>query len=189
MDDFINLYKRSQLSTDELLIIKEIRIICCSASICGCILIMILYFIMYIKVRCKKEKRYKINDNDTTLDHEDSLLRSLHRKRTLKMKKNKTKKELKMGLGNDLSFFLILSNLGYSISCVISPTLLDKTNSSCIILAFFLNFFDMSSVCWTAVISRITLLGTTIIDIKDLRKRIVLYVLYANIFPLVVSLM
>jgi hypothetical protein len=189
MDILLNLDKRSPLNPDELLIIKNIRISCCIASICGCVFIIILYIIMNIQVRCKKKISYKMNDNDTTLDNEDSLLHSLHRKRTIKMKKMKTKKEFKMGLGKDLSFFLILTNLGYSISCIVSPYDLDKKYTSCILLAFFLNFFDMSSVCWSAVISRIVLLGTTISDVKYLSNRICLYILYATIFPLVVSLM
>jgi cAMP receptor-like G-protein coupled receptor len=99
----------------------------------------------------------------------------------------------KMGLGNELIFFLIISNLGWCIGSFLGIkgfTVVDKDNSLCQAQAFVQNYFDMSSICWNTIISHITLLGTklTFSDISKKREKMYLFFIYSNAVPILFSL-
>ena len=100
----------------------------------------------------------------------------------------------KMGIGNDLIFFLILSNLGWCIGTFLGikgfNSEEDRKSPNCIAQAFVQNFFDISSICFTTLISRVTLLGTTkcYADFSKVKNRMCHFLLYATLCPLALSL-
>lgn len=152
---------------------------------------------MCIKFRCCRDRlvnkiTYKDSTDDLSLNASaESLLETFQRTRSMRIIRNNSKKDLRMGFGNDLILFLILSNLGYSVSTFLTKE--QNTNHDtpistlCITQGFLQNFFDMSSICWNAIISRVIVLGIKI-DMKMIKRRLIGYFIYANIFPLVFSL-
>jgi hypothetical protein len=99
----------------------------------------------------------------------------------------------KMGIGNDLIFCLILSNLGWCIGSFLGMDFYsaqDRSNPLCIAQAFIQNFFDMSVICWTTLISRVTILGTKKVyaDIRKMKVKMYLYFLYGYICPFLFSI-
>jgi hypothetical protein len=99
---------------------------------------------------------------------------------------------LKMGLGSDLVFFLIFSNLCFCIASFLNFSFDDflypeKESPVCISQGYIQNLFDMSAVAWTTCISRVTMFVTkkSVNEIKLMEKRFWLLVVYC-FFPAVV---
>ena len=117
-----------------------------SISISFCLLLIIIYFVSCLQIKCSILAKKEI---ETLEDKRGSFLdkTSLHSSK----KKNKTKK---IGLGSHYIFFLILSNLLSGIVEIIQIALKDFTiieddrqNENCQLIGFAHNFFDLSSVC------------------------------------------
>jgi hypothetical protein len=196
---------------EELKMITTSRLVCSAISIFACTWIFIFYTIMCIKFRCTNRRTSVISKQSTDSTTDPELHASLvgkdpnnnehvARKRYksvfkhTRSSRNSDLNRNKMGIGNDLIFFLILSNLGWSFGTFFgmkgfnSPN--EKYNPYCITQAFLQNYFDISSVCFTMLISRVTFLGTTkcYADLKKVKYRMCLFLLYGTICPLILTL-
>jgi len=200
---------------DEIKMITTTRLVCSSISIFACCWIIIFYTMMCIKFRCSYRRRSvsmnrqltepnsdaEINLNSSFIGKDtsnyDQIIQTRFKSvfKHSRTSKNSEVNRNKMGMGNDLTFFLILSNLGWSVGTFFgkakgfnSPN--DKYDSLCITQAFLQNYFDISSVCFTMLISRVTLLGTTkcYADLKKVKYRMCLFMLYGTLSPLILTL-
>jgi hypothetical protein len=173
---------------DSLASLMTTKIICCSISLVSCLFIITLYMILVIKTYFyKKVKHENTNQNNNSfIDSNDTLLTSFQVNRSTRRKSEK--KKTRLGLGSHFVFFLSLSYvLNYiSFFSYIRDTP-NKEDSGCSLQAIFLNFFDMSAISWTACIGRVTLLGTTLVDIKRVNRSIFLFFIYAYVPSLVLS--
>lgn len=196
---------------DELKMITASRLICSGISIFACMWILFFYTIMCIKFRCSKRRssvsfNRQITDSIPDCENLQTSFVSNNNYENLVNKRNKSvfksNKGLrlsdigsnKMGIGKDLIFFLILSNLGWSMANFLSLEGFDsgeaKNDPYCISQAFIQNFFDISSLCFTMLISRVTLLGTTkcYADIRKVKYRMTLFMLYSIGCPLILTI-
>ena len=124
--------------------LKLAKTILSSISISFCLLLIIIYFISCLQIKCSIFAKKEI---ETLEDKRGSFLdkTSIHSSKN----KNKTKK---IGLGSHYIFFLILSNLLSGIVEIISIFFGDTTDK-CELIGFAHNFFDLSSVCWTSMLA------------------------------------
>ena len=207
IDIFYSITKPHNLTEDELDMITTSRIVCSAISIFACITILIFYAIMCVKFRCTKRRNSIARQISLVTPDGENMNSSLvfkdsnnydvivhTRYKSVFKSSRMAKNSEKMGIGNDLIFFLILSNLGWCIGTFFGPegynSEEDKLSSACIAQAFIQNFFDISSVCFTMLISRVTLLGTTksYADFSKSKYRMCLFLLYATLFPLALTL-
>ena len=129
--------------------LKLTKQILSSISISFCLLLIIIYFISCLQIKCSIFAKKEIE----TLDKRGSFLdkTSIHSSKN----KNKTKK---IGLGSHYIFFLILSNLLSGVVEIISIIFEEITDNDphgkvCQLIGFAHNFFDLSSVCWTSMLA------------------------------------
>lgn len=185
-------------------IISMVRLICSLLSLLACCFIIIFYIIMCARFRCNKktESSQTLNsDNDLEVQFnstEVSRDSNVPKRASLKKVGSNTRSSAatsvsRMGFGNDLIFFLILSNMGWSLGSFLGingfTSQNDRDDPLCISQAIIQNYFDMSSICWNSVISIFILLGTqtTYSNIKKMKKKIYIFFIYSNVFPLILS--
>lgn len=99
-------------------------------------------------------------------------------------------KELKMGMINDISFMLILSNLGFLSSTffILDSSHLNRDNPLCKAQGMIQNYFDLASICWTTVISNVMKNLTLSIKIELEKRKLVWYFLYSLVVPFLFGL-
>jgi len=194
-------------SDEEIKAITTSRIICSGISIFACLWIIILYAIMCVKLRCTKRRSSLVRQKTEATSEIENLNSSLVNKesnnydlviqsryKSVWKSSRNSKNSEKMGIGNDLIFFLILSNLGWCIGTFLGiegfNSEEDRKSPNCIAQAFVQNFFDISSICFTTLISRVTLMGTTkcYADFSKVKNRMCHFLLYATLCPLALSL-
>jgi hypothetical protein len=164
------------IQDDSISQILAIKIICSSISILSSLFIITLYLVMTIKSRCTSNATDQLSDTKGNPEIGDSLLLSHTQTRIVKHHKGKHK----MGFGNDIVLLLCLSYLFYNLTTFIYiQKFPEKKDYACTVQALLLNFFDISAIAWTACLSRVTLLGISIVDILKVRRHIYLFVLYA----------
>jgi hypothetical protein len=191
---------------EQVLFIVELRSICSILSSLACVFIIILYIIMFVNYRWNKymiirqeESQSNVNNSldESCIDtNNDMLIRqSSKSNKKLKRKRNSNKQlNNKMGIGIHLIFFLILTNLGWCVGSIFGldgfNSEKDNEKSGCIAQAIIQNYFDISTICWNSIISAITLLGTRACytDMKKINNKFYLFLIYSNIFPLILSL-
>jgi hypothetical protein len=202
------------LDEEEIHTINNIRLICSGISILSCLVIMVFYFLMCFSLRCKKKNfdsqgsmlseinNTEENDNFNQSGQNQLLITnesfsddSFKKRKKMSLPESKVKKQVgnKMGMVRDLIFFLIISNLGYSIGSFLGINGFkssDKNNPLCIAQAFTQNFFDISSICWNSIISRVSLLGTrrNCSEMNKVQNKLWVYVIYSNLMPLIICL-
>ncbi len=135
-----------------------------------------------------------LHENKILIQNQEDKIDKIKFKPSRRDTKTSEKERInKMGLGNELIFFLIISNIGWCIGSFLGIkefTIFDKDNSLCQAQAFVQNYFDMSSICWNTIISNITLLGTklTFSEISKKREKMYLFFIYSNVLPILFSL-
>ena len=120
-------------------------------SISFCLLLIIIYFISCLQIKCSFLAKKETN-------HSEDARNSFLEKTSVHSIKKKNKKK-KIGLGSHYIFFLIFSNLlseVVEIGAILyykDKEVDDKHDKSCQIFGFAHNFFDLSSVCWTSMLT------------------------------------
>jgi heme/copper-type cytochrome/quinol oxidase subunit 2 len=101
---------------------------------------------------------------------------------------------LKMGYGHNLIFYLSLSDLVLSISNFIKISNFHEEtdeslyeSSACIAQGVIMNFSELSSICWTSVISYSIYYGTITLDPNKLKKILFWSFFYAYGVPLILT--
>lgn len=146
------------------------------------------------------------SDLDDSYSDQDS--NTNHQKKTLKGSSNsygskdtfavesKAERKIKIGIINNILILLITSNM---IFCIASFLILNSekifdinndNNGQCQAQAFIQNFFDLSAICLTTVVSNILRCSQrqTYIILKKLTARYKWYIAYSVLFPLALSL-
>ena len=131
-----------------------------SITIFFCFILIITYFISFLQVKFNilvKENNLK----EEVLRKERYSHSSFIENSGLQVKEEKTNKVKKIGLGSHYMFFLILSNFFGGITELIFLFTDEKKIKSndenetmeCQMFGFLHNFFDLSSVCWTTMLT------------------------------------
>lgn len=138
------------------------RSICCSISYFFCLLLIIIYIVLCLQVKCNVCTKKKNKDSNDLLDNDSE-----------ENKEKNRKEKGKIGLGSNFMFFLTVSNFfGSFFESLFYFFYENKINnldgeddekkydafnndSMCTWFGFAHNFFDLFSVCW---ISMLTLL-------------------------------
>jgi hypothetical protein len=175
------------LSNEDLETLIRVKLICGIISLIACSFIIMVYVIMFKKYRCGRP--FVRSSTDSLIYSDDSeIQKSYERSRTLINIRRKAL-DVKMGIGNDLICFLILTNIGFAITTTINNFKEeDSKNYPCQLQAFLINFFDISSVNWSACIARITYVSIYNSPKQSFKKNLLTYSIYAFIVPLLISL-
>ncbi len=164
------------LTKDELSVVSICKIIGSIFSLLGTSFIIIIYIYLRIKTR-----------NDS---HRDSVA---SQKGKDSKNDEKNYKQLKMGYGHNLIFLLSISDFVYSWATFIklggfseSETDTGRIDASCVAQGFLINFSELSSICWTSMISLLIYLGT-FADITKISKIYWYFSLYSYGLPSILS--
>jgi len=107
---------------------------------------------------------------------------------------SKEDKKIKLGIINNILFFLIFTNMGFAACSFIITDAKDlrrefiQDNYRCIPQAFLQNFFDCSAICLTTVISLLMRESQRFVILKKLAPMYKWYILYSILVPLFLSL-
>ena len=147
---------------DKLKTLVTTRKICSLVSIAACVIIMIIYFVLLFQKRFAKRRKLKRISN-ANYQKEKEINSSFQRTGSMSdnSDQNKNSATKGFGLGSHAMFFLILTNLLWSINSVVCCSLypngfsflLDNYLTLCPVHGFLHNYFDLSSIGWTTVIS------------------------------------
>lgn len=144
-----------------------------------------------------KSNQNSIQENDSEDSNNpndcDSVSHSCDSKPTVNIE-SKEDKKIKIGIINKILLLLIFTNLGFAI-CSFFVTDADglgindenKISPLCIPQALLQNFFDLSSICFTTVISQLMRCSQRYIILKKLTKMYKWYLAYSIIVPLAIS--
>ena len=153
------------------------RTICSLISIGCCIFIIVIYCILWFRVKCKNREK-----SETEGKKIDSLSLS-----SASQNGNQ-----QIGLGSHFMVFLILSNFFSCISYIVFYIVYNEKDANyftdsgkqlCSILGLIHNFLDGLSITWTTMITRLFLLSTEINEMTKQResKEFILGILYSFI--------
>ena len=164
-----------------------IEIIGHSLSIIGLFLLIILYFILYYKAKCKEIKtnlnlvsnETQSNKNKQLLENDNSNTANQSKKKTIQYKK---------GIGNDLLLGFSFFQLIFSVSVLINVKKSDEWQL-CYMQAFFSNLGELSATAWVACITHSFLKSLTTLNIveSEVNKLYWYYITYTVLFPLLIS--
>ena len=139
-----------------------VRSIFCAISLVSCFFLMIVYLILCLQVKCNICRKKENNDPNDIIENDYSSEIGINKENN---NDNKTKK---IGLGSNFMFLLTLSNFFGSLfefffyfyyKNKIDDPITNKTfkeindDEKCHIFGFFHNFWDLSSVCWTTMLT------------------------------------
>lgn len=192
------------------------RYICSIISTIACSSIILMYFTLLfqgtiwkkIKASYSKDKPIKKSETGTWTSSVGSWSSSsAAQSRTLseasfaeaRLKAQKiSKKSSTFGIGNHAMFFLILNNLLWCSSAIFSAKYyprgflfeLDKFTTICPLLGFFEQFFDLSAIGWTSVITNLFLNSATTkkLNAKKEREKLLRGFLLAFCLPLALAI-
>lgn len=161
-------------------------------SLLGSLFIIICYsYLTYlVKVKPKKEKNSEENnENNKNSDENNENNNTEEKNNRNKRRKSRLQKEyknLKMGYGHDLIFYLAISDLILSIAAFVKSSDFNSGNISsvCILQGFLINFSELSSICWTTIIAISVYLSTKNNAINLIPKYYLLYFLFSIGIPL-----
>lgn len=168
-------YHEILLSDDEL---KEISIVKSAGSILSIIgtsFIIIIYIYLSLKIKNKDKTTHQVSNNSKeSCNHKEYT-------------------KLKMGFGHNLIFLLSLSDFLYGISAFIKTSGfshkeadINLVDGQCVAQGFLINFSEVSSICWTTIISLVIYLGT-IKDVTKISKIYFYFFFYSYGLPLILS--
>ena len=138
------------------LALKLIRIISASITIFFCFLLIITYFILFLQVKFNILIKHDLGELENEERHSHS---TFNEKAGIAAKEeDKKTSNRKIGLGSHYMLFLILSHFFGGIIEVISSSKneeyeKDPKHIECRLFGFLHNFFDLSSVCWTTMLT------------------------------------
>ena len=132
-----------------------------------------------------------LSEDPCNLNDNESVSDSYNSKPTINLE-SKEDKKIKIGIINNILFLLIVTNMGFaacSFFITNAATIEDKNNFSdkCIPQALLQNFFDLSAVCFTTVISQLMRCSQRYIILKKLAKMYKWYLAYSIFFPILIS--
>ena len=146
--------------------------------------------VSFIKEFDRTSFNEKINDLNTFISEEN------YHSNNIILNKNSNFNENSI-LGNNQIFLLIISNLLSSINTIYTSIkyplgfhfYFDKYSTYCIYLGFFDTLFEVSSICWTSVISNIFLTSLNIrLSSSDDKVKLFKGISYSIILPLLLTL-
>jgi hypothetical protein len=158
------------LDRDGIEIVLNCKYAAASLSVFGTITIMISYFFLCSQVRCKKKTQSEL-PKSSKIEEENY-------------------KSLKMGYGNDLIFCLSVSEFLCSIVAFVkSDSIYDSISSDsvCVAQGFLSNLVEISSICWTSVISASILLATMSPEVSKIPRYYTYFFLYSIGVPIILS--
>lgn len=165
-----------------------IRTIFSIISLICCIIIIFLYLILCLQVILHKYFKNRKNN--------DYLIESKSEREEV-MSQNIIGRS-KIGLGSHFILMLIISNLFLNILAIIftsaykdkNPTD-EKNDATCITISYFHTFFEISSVCWTTLITRLFLKSTENTELNKIQEKHELQIgfIYSFFFSFVLSIL
>ena len=151
------------------------RLYCSMISFIFCLIIIIIFIFKLIKT-CVYNKN-KNNPSNVSLieDYDRETTEGINRYTSFLIEENRNQNLYtnfyeNSIIGSNEMFFLIISNFLSSINTIYSSIkyplgfnyYFDKYSTYCIYLGFFENLFEVSSICWTSVISNLFLTSLNI---------------------------
>lgn len=164
-----------------------IRTIFSIFSLICCIIIIFLYLILCFQVILHKYFKNRKNN--------DYLIESRSDKEEEAMSQNIIGRS-KIGLGSHFILMLIISNFFLSILAIIFSSaykgknpIEEKNDATCITISFFHTFFEISSVCWTTLITRLFLKSTENSELSKIQEKHELQIgfIYSFFFSFILS--
>ena len=172
------------------------RMICSSVSLASCVLIMIVYFILFFQTICERKRRMQLITN-ANYQKEKEINSSFQRTGSMSSTKSKQNSQ-GFGLGSHAMFFLILTNLLWSINsvfcCLLYPKgfsfLLDNYLTLCPVHGFLHNYFDLASIGWTTVISYLfySSMKAAAFNPNEEKKKLIQGSIFSFGFPIMICL-
>lgn len=158
-------------------------------SLIGSLFIMICYmyltYLVKFKPKLKKQHSENIesnkeNNNSRNDNNNPNNIQNVNDSNINNNNANNDYKKLKMGYGHDLIFLLAVSDFVLSISAFFKTSDFNsgKIDAACIAQGVFINFSELSSICWTTIIAYSIFLSTKSTGINLIPK----YYLYFFIF-------
>ena len=182
---------------DKLKTLVTTRKICSLVSIAACVIIMIIYFVLlFQKIFAKRRKLKRISN--ANYQKEKEINSSFQRTGSMSdnSDKNKNSATKGFGLGSHAMFFLILTNLLWSINSVVCCSLypngfsflLDNYLTLCPVHGFLHNYFDLASIGWTTVISFLffSSMKATALDPNEGKKKLIQGAIFSFGFPMLI---
>lgn len=172
------------------------RLICSIISLVSCLIIIVLYLILWFKnITTLKSKRI----SNAEVNVNSSVNSSFQRSGSISSGEGSTKqKTIGFGLGSHAMFFLVFSNLLWCINSIISCALypngflhiLDNYLTPCPIHGFLHNYLDLCSIGWTTVISKLFLQSTktAVYTQGDGRKQFIFGLIFSFGLPMLITL-
>ena len=184
---------------DKLKTLVITRKICSLVSIAACVIIMIIYFVLlFQKIFAKRRKLKRISN--ANYQKEKEINSSFQRTGSMSdnSDQNKNSATKGFGLGSHAMFFLILTNLLWSINSVVCCSLypngfsflLDNYLTLCPVHGFLHNYFDLASIGWTTVISFLffSSMKATALDPNEGKKKLIQGAIFSFGFPMLICL-
>lgn len=170
------------LTSSQYQLIIGFKIFSSTLSLIGSLFIELIYIYLSLNYRRKKKGTNhckplpKINDDTSSPTKTDY-------------------KNLKLGYGHTLIFNLSLADLILSISGFIKTSGFNTwsgeksdISSSCILQGVLSNFSELSSICWTSMISLSIYLGTVTTNYTKIKKIIIYSFFYSYGIPLILTI-
>ena len=173
------------------------RLICSIISLVACLIIIVIYFILWFKNIYFNYKSKRVSNADINLNN--SVNSSFQRSGSFSSNEGSNKPKTNgFGLGSHAMFFLVFSNLLWCINSIISCALypngflsiLDNYLTLCPIHGFLHNYLDLCTIGWTTVISKLFLSSTksSAYTQGDGRKQFIYGLIFSFGLPLLITL-
>ena len=156
----------------EVKVVLVFKYIAAILSLFGSFFIIFCYLYLTYLVKIKSKKKEEKKEDDISSDKNTNAENEY--------------KDLKMGYGHNLIFYLAMSDFLLSISAFIK---FDDFNSgiissACVAQGVLINFSELCSICWTTIIAFSVYLSTKNNAINLIPKYYIFYFLYAIGIPL-----
>jgi len=178
-------------------------------SLIGSLFIMICYMYLSYLVKFKPQQHKKsrsgnidanntnnnnneINENNNTESNQNKEIniQNTNNSNNSNNANNNDYKKLKMGYGHDLIFLLALSDFVLSLSAFIKTSDFNsgKTDAACVAQGVFMNFAEMSSICWTTIIAYSIYLSTKTTGITLIPKYYLYFFIFSYGLPMIFTI-
>ncbi len=167
-------------------------------SLIGSLFIMICYMHLTYLVKFKPKLNKKQSDNSIEADNNNKNIEGDYNNKNVSSDSNPNDdssnkndyKSLKMGYGHNFIFLLALSDFVLSISAFIKTSDLNSgiIDAACVAQGIFINFSEMSSICWTSIIAYSIYLSTKTTGISSIPKYYVYFFIFSYGFPIIFSI-
>lgn len=139
----------------------------------------------------KENQQENSAEDSSDLDDLESGTDSYNSKPTFNVE-SKEEKKIKIGIINKILLLLIVTNMGFAACSFFITDAKDiedkkKFSAWCIPQALLQNFFDLSAICFTTVISQLMRSSQRYIILKKLTSRYKWYLAYSILVPLAIA--